>query len=81
MRIIWEMKFEVPTNDPVLFITPWYEGSSSTAYGFGTSWPAPFFQGIPNANKFPSEWTWPLYPDPFPASGQPTWISRHAISK
>ena len=44
----------VPTNNPVLFITSWYEGSSSTGYGLGTGWPAgyglgtgwpaPFFQ-------------------------------------
>ena len=66
----------VPTNDPVFFITPWYEGSSSTGYGLGTGWPAPFFQ---ESLMLTNLWVNEPGLFTFLASGQPTWNSRHII--
>ena len=72
----WSLRLSFSTNDPVFSITPWYEGSSSTGYGLGTSWPAPFFQESLMLTNF-----WVNEPGLFTffASGQPTWNSRHII--
>ena len=46
--VVW-----VTTHDPSSLITLWSEGSSPTACGSGTGWPATFVLEIPSPDRIP----------------------------
>ena len=77
--VVW-----VTTHDPSSLIALWSEGSSPTACGSGTGWPATFVLEIPSPDRIPQvneprSFIWGF----ISALGQLTltWIAHHAIYK